>query len=222
MERLQRVRAGDNNPITVSGYADAIGRCYQLLGDEQSAKEFFTLCANEHLRSMDIYYENFGGVSLGNKLMECGLALWRIHDERSHTFFMDSLKAFGEMKDSSSGVSRMRFLIESAYPSLFLGDYQQAKNNIRTAIEERLRYDVLNLGESIEELLPYASGFLSIHLRVIRAFEEDTKDGYEEIILKLKDYYIRNEIEMGSWHPPITLRLYDLVVRRKEEKQKEE
>jgi hypothetical protein len=220
LERLKNAQDEDKSPITISGYADVIGRGYQLLGDEESANDYFILTVHEHLRARDLYYEKFTGVLLGQRLLECGHALWRINDERARAFFLESLKVYEKEIETSSDLGLLRSLLESGYPLLFLGDSRQAKVNIRRAIEERLKYDVLDLGDAAEELLPYATEYISVHLYVIMGCQQNTLDGYDDVLSKLKDYYTRNEISIDSWHPPIVIRLYDLVVRRVEETKK--
>jgi len=129
LERLQREQEerGARDRV-VSSYTDAIGRCYDLLGETENALKYFVLSSEACLRSLT----DRKGASLsrpherGHDRLTCARILWRANDNRAKTYFQQALEEYQKGYNWEVEGIRIDCWHHSIYCLIFLEDYQAA------------------------------------------------------------------------------------------------
>lgn len=207
LERLQREQAerGARDRV-VSSYTDAIGRCYDLLGETENALKYFVLSSEACLRSL----KDPKGASLsrpderGHDCLTCARILWRANDNRAKTYFQQALEEYQKGYNWEVEGVRIRCWHESIYCLIFSEDYEAAVATAKTS-------------DTLEQNYPPQKdpGYLTKRLiTVIENCQKNSIAAHIESLSILEEFFRIEKSELYWQNPPSVVDVYEFVKRK--------
>lgn len=206
LRRLQREQEERGaHPGVISMYTDAIGRCYDLLGEHAEAAKYFSLAAETCLENLT------GETSLsisrpyerGNEYLTCARILWRARDVRAKTYFQQALEEYRKGYDSELEGIRINSWHKSIYCLIFLEDYEAAMEAARTSYA---------MEQSSE--IPHPGSPTKILMTVIENCQKGGALTHAESISILEELFKREKRKLYGQRPAPIADIYEFVKRK--------
>jgi tetratricopeptide (TPR) repeat protein len=208
LKRLQKSydRYGPNAKSIVVE-ANAIGRCYDLLGNHTSAIHYFNLSAQACLSN--ISHLNLSLTARpdneGNEFFECALALWWAGGAQAQDYFQRALEAYQKGHQSEVESIKIHCWMRSLYCLLFLEDFDAA-----------LHTGLIAHSLQKQSSTPQPDSFVTeAILEVAEKCQPGDKNAYDEVMKILEQCFKREKIKLWWSNQPPHVSVYEFVKRKR-------
>jgi len=205
LRRLEREQSGQNHPLIIADNASVIARCYEILGQQEEAGQYFRISADacvqalpEQLLRMKRPHER------GRETLNCGRTLWWARDDRASQYFLQTLRVLEECSGEPTLEWRLHCVTLASIASLFMEDYAQARDAIDQAMDLREMSTVPKAGPDLVLLIE----------SVLEACELGTVEGLRGALSKIEDYRRAGQESLISARPGYGVDLREFVRRK--------
>lgn len=206
LSRLQGEREERGNRAkVVSMYAEAIGRCYDLLEEREKAREFFTLAAEKWLESLI----NPHGIPVsrpdhvGRENLIYARLLWRMESREANSYFQKTLEEYEKGHEWELEGVRYDCWKGTIFCSIFLEDYETARAAAAVCRQIEQNSKLSYEGNTIQELTV-----------VIESCQQATREAYTEALSVLAAHFKRERLELFGRSPIPEIDVYEFVKRK--------
>jgi hypothetical protein len=201
----QRLHQPHVTPREICDLADALARCYAVLGDVTSAQRFFAQAAEAAFAWIEHpNYPKVHGRPDGNSrhILRCARLLWRANDTRASQYFHQAISIAETGIDVQS--YRLRCWLHIMYSHMFLDEFSDAAAALQAATTIRQ--------QSVGSFNP--PEFFDVMLTAVLAGQEATTNSYRRAIQQMEAMFASAKIEIYWGNPAPDVDLLELLKRK--------